>query len=56
MTAVMDDNKVAGRQRGQIEDECNNQIVVDCVWGKQALNNTMSGGNGQHEASGWWTK
>jgi hypothetical protein len=51
MAAVMDDNEVAGRWRGQIEDECNNQIVVDCVWGQQALNNTMSGGDGQREAS-----
>jgi hypothetical protein len=39
MAAVMDDDEVAGRQRGQREDECNNQIIVDCVWGKQGLNN-----------------
>ncbi len=47
MAAVMDDDKVAGKQRGKREDECNNQIVVDCVRvGKRALNNMMSGGNG----------
>jgi hypothetical protein len=55
MAALMDDDEVAGRQRGQIEDECNNQIVVDCVRGKRALNNTMSGGDGQRKASGRWT-
>jgi hypothetical protein len=50
MAAVMDDDEVAGRQRGQREDECNNRIVVDCVWGKWALNNTMSGGDGRCKA------
>jgi hypothetical protein len=33
MAGVMDDNEVAGRQWGQREDECNNQIMVDCVRG-----------------------
>jgi hypothetical protein len=51
MAAVMDGNEVAGRQWGQIEDECNNQIVVNCVRGKRAMNNMMSGGNGQRKAS-----
>ncbi len=46
MVAVMDDDEIAGRQGGQREDECNNQIVVDCVRGKWALNNTMSWGDG----------
>jgi hypothetical protein len=45
MAAVMDDDEVAGRQQGQKEDECNNQIVVNCVMGERALNNMMSGGN-----------
>ncbi len=43
MAAVMDDDEMAKRQVGQREDECNNQIVVDCVRGERALNNTMSG-------------
>ncbi len=43
MTAVMDDDEVAGRQRGQREYEYNNLIVVDFVREKRALNNTMSG-------------
>ncbi len=55
MATVMDDDEVAGRQQGQSKDECNNQIVVDCVKGKQALNNMMSGGNGQCKACRWWT-
>ncbi len=46
MAAVMDDDEVVGRQLGQREDKCNSQIVVDCVRGKWALNNTMSGGDG----------
>jgi hypothetical protein len=51
MAAVMNDDEVAGRHQGQREDECNNQIMVDCVRGKQALNNTMSGSDGQRKAS-----
>jgi hypothetical protein len=51
MAAVMDDDEVAGRQGGQRYNECNNQIMVDCVRGKHALNNTMSGGDGQRKAS-----
>ncbi len=47
MATVVDDEEVVGRQRGQREDECNNQIVVDSVRGKLVLNNTMSGGNGR---------
>jgi hypothetical protein len=52
MATVVDEDEVVGRQRGQREDECNNQVMVDCVRGKRALNNTMSGGNGWREASG----
>jgi hypothetical protein len=52
MAAVMDEDKMAGRQRGQREDECNNQIVVDCVRGERALNNTMHGGDERPKVSG----
>jgi hypothetical protein len=53
MAAMMDDNEVAARRQGQREYECNKQIiVVDCARGKQMLNNTISGDNGRHEASG----
>ncbi len=55
MAAVMDDDEVAGRQQGQREDECNNQILVDCVRGERALNNMTSGGDGQCKTSGRWT-
>ncbi len=46
MAAVMDDNEVVVRQQGQREDERNKQNVTDCVTSKQALNNTMSRGDG----------
>ncbi len=46
---------MAGGSEGKKQDECNNQIMVDCVRGKQALNYMLSGGNGQREASGWRT-
>jgi hypothetical protein len=56
MAAVMDDDEVMGRQRGQTEDECNNQIVLDCVRGEWAMNNNEWGqwGGGQHDKRGRW--
>jgi hypothetical protein len=51
MAAVIDDNEVAEKWRGQREDECNNQIMIDCVRGKWALNNMTSGSDGQRKAS-----
>jgi hypothetical protein len=55
MAAVIDDDEVAARQQGQREDECNKQLVVYCVRGKQGLNDMTSGGNRQCKASGWKT-
>jgi hypothetical protein len=55
MAAVMDDDEVVGRQQGQREDEYSNQMVVDCMRDKGALNDTLSGGDGQRGASGRWT-
>ena len=44
--AALDNNEVAVRQRGQREDECNNQIVLDYLGGKRALDNMTRGGGG----------
>ncbi len=52
---ALDNNEVAARQRGQREDECNNQIVLDHLGGKRALDNTTRGGGGRRKTSGWRT-
>ncbi len=51
--ATLDNNEVAVRQRGQREDECNNQTVLDYLGGKRALDNTRRGGGGRRKTSGW---
>ena len=53
--AALDNNEVAVRRRGQREDECNNQIVLDYLGGKRALDNTTRGGGGRRETSRWRT-
>ena len=53
--AALDNNEVAVRQRGQREDEYNNQIVLEYLGGKWALDNMTRGGGGGRKTSGWRT-
>ena len=55
MATALDNNEVATRRPGQGKYECNNQLMVDYVWGEIWLDNTTRGGCEWKETSGWQT-